>query len=75
LIGGVKASRIFPMICIQSCNVAQVSLHALWGRAGQASGKRVGALLSVNGMAPRNDYQYPLEMYLLTSVRVRDGQF
>lgn len=53
---GVSASRILPTICIQSCKVAQVSLHAAWGKAGQMSGGRDGTSRSVGGMASRCEH-------------------
>src|ERR1035437_7198365 len=52
--GGVRASRTLPTICIHSCNVAQVSLHAPWGSAGQTSLGGVGVTRSVS-IAPRSD--------------------
>jgi hypothetical protein len=39
---GVSARRILPMTCIQSWRVAQVSLHAAFGRAGHAEWGSVG---------------------------------
>ena len=57
------------MICIQSCSVAQVSLHAAWGNAGQTSVGRVDTSRSVSAIAPRSDYHTSIVVEIIVTVR------
>src|ERR1700733_5638742 len=56
---GVRASRILPTICVHRCSVAQVSLQAACGKAGQASLRRVAVSRSIGCMAMRNSILLP----------------
>src|ERR1017187_9153435 len=49
--GGVSARRILPTICVQSCRVAQVSDHALWGRGSHTEESGVGTSILLGCVA------------------------
>src|SRR5258708_1127565 len=52
--GGTSANRTLPTTCIQNCSVAQVSLQALCGSAGQTSITDANLLCSLKvGTSPR----------------------